>query len=227
MNRINVIVVEDEARIRRGIERLVEQNQNEWSVVGSYADGQKAFDGICSSNLSFDVLITDIKMPKMDGLQLIESLKKEQYVFLPVIISGFDDFNFLQNAIRQGAVDYMLKPINRKTFSDQLERLKGKVVEMKEQLELDDQFMYSRQIQQLSELIWIKETDLSLLQWLKQFPSGAYTLAYISMDDHQLNKHEDNEEQGKKLEAIEKELDHMRVSQLEHSKFWWVAGGAL
>ncbi|MFA9455342.1 response regulator [Halalkalibacter sp. AB-rgal2] len=227
MNSMNVIVVEDEARIRRGIERLIEQNQNEWSVVGSYADGQKAFDGIRSTNVSFDVLITDIKMPKMDGLQLIESLKKEQYVFLPVVISGFDDFNFLQNAIRQGAVDYMLKPINRKTFAEQLERLKGKVVEMKGQIELDDQVIYSRQIQKLSELIWMKETDLSQLQWVKQFPNGTYTLAYISMDDPQLNKHEDKEEQAKKLEAIEKELDHLRVSQLGHSKFWWWRGDHL
>lgn len=187
--KIKVIIVDDEARLRRGVERLVLLNQKDWEVIGSYKNGLECLEEVREKDITFDLLITDVKMPGIDGLTLIKELK-EMTTFYSVVISGFDDFQFLQTAIREGASDYFIKPINRDEFQAQLEKIKKKIVaewednQYFEEIETKaSQLNYVKQTQMLSEITRKQEIDLSLLEWTKDFPKGTYQLLYVCMDN--------------------------------------------
>jgi two-component system, response regulator YesN len=186
---IKTVIVDDEPRIRKGIERLVLSNGEEWEVIGVFTDGQEAYDAIVNTFKSIDLLITDVQMPIMDGLTLIKKLNSESKDFFSMIISGFDDFKYAQEAIREGANDYILKPIDREKFQLQLNDVKEKIIrKRKEEDRLRDiqerasQLSYSKQIQFLSEVTWNDETDISLMEWVFQFPQGRYKFAHIDID---------------------------------------------
>jgi len=183
--RVRTVVVDDEARIRRGIERLVKACSEEFEIVGSFSSGMELLDYCRQEELEFDLLITDIKMPGMDGLELIKELRKS-VSFEAVVISGFNDFKFLQTAIREGAVDYLVKPIIRDEFRQQLGRVKEKIyqkwVEEERLEEIDSELHFVKQSQLLSELTRGLERDLSELDWTRDFPQGNYFLFNISKD---------------------------------------------
>lgn len=183
--KIKTIVVDDENRIRRGIERLVQSCGNEFDIVGSFKNGLELIDSYQREKLEFDLLFTDIKMPGMDGLELIKELKKWAS-FEAVVISGFNDFKYLQTAIREGAIDYMVKPLMRDEFRKQVvkikERIEQKWKEEEKVGELDSQLTYVKQVQRLSELTRGQEIDLSEMEWTKEFPIGTYILLQVSKD---------------------------------------------
>jgi two-component system response regulator YesN len=118
MNTIRTIIVDDEARIRRGIERIIQNTGDSFEIIGTFSNGIEVIEFLKKDYNDFDLLITDVKMPKLDGLALIKEIKNMdwKYDFLSIIVSGYDDFQFLQTAIREGAFDYILKPIKRNQF---------------------------------------------------------------------------------------------------------------
>nr|WP_263327644.1 helix-turn-helix domain-containing protein [Neobacillus sp. Marseille-Q6967] len=183
---VKTIVVDDESRIRRGIERLVQSCSDEFEIVGSFPSGIECLNNYHQGELEFDLLITDIKMPGMDGLDLIKELKN--FVsFEAVVISGFNDFKYLQTAIREGAVDYMVKPIIRDDFREQLQRVKEKIQHKRAEAarleEMDSELNFVKQSQLLNEFVRGLDRDLSELEWTRDFPLGNYFLLNISKDD--------------------------------------------
>src|SRR5690606_22121909 len=112
---ITMIIVDDEARIRRGIERLVTSCGEQFIVRATFANGKEALSYLHDISGDIDLIITDVKMPEMDGVSFIQEAKKH-YEFSPLFISGYDEFEYLRSALREGAVDYLLKPINREQF---------------------------------------------------------------------------------------------------------------
>ena len=188
MTSIKTIIVDDESRIRRRLERLVQSCGEEWEVIKIFSDGKEAYDEITNESIDFDLLITDVQMPEMDGLALISELKKT-HSFTSFIISGYDDFTYLQKAMREGAVNYILKPVDKHKFTEQLEEVKTKIyAKRREQQEWNEihgkaqQLTYTKQIQLLSEITWNDAMDLSVIDWTKEFPKGIYQLFYISVD---------------------------------------------
>lgn len=120
---MNVIVVDDEPMIRAGLEKILNKMDKDIVVIGSYSNG---FDALTHINrladYELDVLITDIKMPKMDGLKLIEAVSDRS--FAKLIFSGFSEFEYARKAIRCGVCDYLLKPIDKQQLADVFQRLK-------------------------------------------------------------------------------------------------------
>lgn len=126
---IKVVIVDDESRIRQGIERLILSNGDEWEVVGTYLNGFECLKNIEACNLHFDVLFTDMKMPVMSGLELLARLNEMTgKSFHSVVISGYDDFKFIQSAMREGAMDYLLKPIDREEMQKCLNKIKATIL---------------------------------------------------------------------------------------------------
>ncbi|WEK55475.1 MAG: response regulator [Candidatus Cohnella colombiensis] len=118
---VNVVVVDDEERIRQGLAKLITQAGDEFHVVGIFSSGMELLSQM--DKLSFDLIITDIKMPKMTGLELIEKLQGSLRNFKVAIVSGFDDFSYARQALRYGVEEYLLKPVDKV----ELERLLYKV----------------------------------------------------------------------------------------------------
>jgi len=104
-----MIVADDEELVRRGMRSSINWEEHGISIVGEAKDGIEALEKI--RELNPDIIITDIRMPKMDGLELIRQAKSEFPEIKIIILSGYEDFNYAQKAIRNGAFDYLVKPI--------------------------------------------------------------------------------------------------------------------
>ncbi len=104
-----VFLVEDEIVIREGIKNKIQWEDEGFEIVGDESDGELAYPMIIREQP--DILITDIKMPFMDGLELSKLLKKDMPQLKIIIISGYSDFGYAQQAIDIGVSEYLLKPV--------------------------------------------------------------------------------------------------------------------
>ena len=116
----NILIVEDSKPILRDIVRIIRENQKNVMIETAY-DGEAAMEII--RRLEPDILFTDIKMPLMDGLTLIEKAKQVCPSVKCVIISGYTDFSFTHEALRLQVDDYVMKPVDEGEFRHLLTRL--------------------------------------------------------------------------------------------------------
>lgn len=122
---LRVFLVEDESIIRETLRDTVPWGQCGYNFVGEAGDGEMALPLIRQSRP--DVLITDIRMPFMDGLALSKLVLQEFPQVKIIIISGYDDFEYAQQAIRIGVERYLLKPITKNSLLSVLEEVRGKI----------------------------------------------------------------------------------------------------
>lgn len=104
---MKVLVVDDEFIIRVGIQTILEQASGDYEYVGSAGNGKSALKEI--ELLQPDIVITDIKMPEMDGIQLIQEIRKRKWPIGIVVLSSYSEFELVKEAMKQGAADYILK----------------------------------------------------------------------------------------------------------------------
>ncbi|SES26234.1 Helix-turn-helix domain-containing protein [Gracilibacillus ureilyticus] len=126
-----ILVVDDEPLIRTGVKHMIVNHGNKlFSEIEEASDGIDALDII--ENFQPHLLITDIQMPEMNGLELIHEAKKKNVNHF-VILSGYDEFDYAQKAIRLQVDDYLLKPINQTRLSEILSQTVSRL-ENKERL---------------------------------------------------------------------------------------------
>ncbi|TLS49531.1 response regulator [Paenibacillus antri] len=115
-----IVVVDDEPKVRRGLTKLIPQLDPEWVVAGEAKNGTEALE-LVKRELP-DAVITDIRMPRMNGLELLSALK--EYSMHVVILSGYGYFEYAQTAVKFGAFDFLLKPLKPDDIRDALHRMK-------------------------------------------------------------------------------------------------------
>lgn len=125
-----VLVAENEPWIRDGIVEMVERAGDEFEVVGEANNGKEALALACE--LWPMILLTDICMPEMDGLELIRRLTEERIPMIHVVISGYDNFEYARQAIRCGVTEYLLKPVEFGDLRETLFKCVEKLTEVKE-----------------------------------------------------------------------------------------------
>ncbi|MDO5291781.1 MAG: response regulator [bacterium] len=140
---IKVFLVEDEIIIRESIQKMIPWSEYGYELVGEATDGEMALPMIKEKRP--DVLITDIKMPFMDGLTLSKLVKKELPEMKIVIISGYDDFTYAQTAIALGVEQYLLKPISKNKFISILEEIRNAYTKENEQKMYYEKFKQEKQ----------------------------------------------------------------------------------
>ena len=119
-----VLITDDEKIEREGIKFLLAQEEGEYEIHEA-ANGRQALNVLRSEEIDF--LLTDIKMPHMDGLELASKVR-EEYPNLPIVIfSGYSDFAFAQEAMRYGVKDYVLKPVDPDTFHTTIGKVKAEL----------------------------------------------------------------------------------------------------
>ena len=133
---IKVFLIEDEIVIREALERMIPWKEYGFELVGKAKDGEIALPMIRKSKP--DVLITDIKMPFMDGLTLSSIVKKEFPNIRIVIVSGYDDFEYARKAIAIGVDDYLLKPFSKDDIEEMLAKVKGKLDQERKKAQVED-----------------------------------------------------------------------------------------
>ena len=122
MKKLRVLLVDDEIMIREGFKRLFDWEAHGCQVVGEAADGMEAMAKIDS--LHPDIVIMDINIPIMNGLKVIQAARVKHPQMAFVIVSGYDDFSYCQQALRMQITDYLLKPVNYEEFGSCIDNLK-------------------------------------------------------------------------------------------------------
>lgn len=128
---LKVFLVEDESIVREGLKKNIPWQEYGYQFMGEASDGEMALPMI--RKIRPDVLITDIKMPFMDGLALSQIVTQEIPDIRIIIISGYDEFEYAQRAIRVGVEQYLLKPITRGGLRKVLLEIREKIETEKEQ----------------------------------------------------------------------------------------------
>ena len=118
---LKVMLVDDEEIIRHGIRGTVEWEKLDMEVVGEAEDGQQGLAML--EEIHPDIIVTDIRMPFIDGLKFIEIVKKIHPEIYIVIVSGYDEFQYAQKAVNLGAYAYILKPIDLDSLNKILTRI--------------------------------------------------------------------------------------------------------
>lgn len=170
---ITLLIVDDEAEIRSGLRNIIPWEDYSISVIGTAVNGVEALDKI--RYYEPDIVITDIQMPCMNGLDLVRRAREEQFDCSFVILSGYDDFQYAQTAIRYGIKDYLLKPISIKELTALLQNLRQEILTRRE--------LHSDQLSTLKKLrtaqVSLRKHDL-LPQLLRNELSAAELADVIS-----------------------------------------------
>ena len=122
MKKLRVLLVDDEIMIREGFKKLFDWEAHDCEVAGEAADGMEALakiDALCP-----DIVIMDINIPIMSGLKVIQLSRIKHPRIAYVIVSGYDDFSYCQQALRLQITDYILKPVNYEEFGTCIDNLK-------------------------------------------------------------------------------------------------------
>lgn len=234
MSTIRTLIVDDEPRIRRGVERLILSCGEDFEIAAVLSDGKEALEYMHACGGAVDLVISDVKMPEMDGLSFVKEARRH-YSFFALFISGYDDFAYLQAALREGAIDYVLKPVDRDQFRlrlgeirEQIHQHSARRFRLGELEQKAGQLKKTRQTQILSYTTSIG-VDLSRLgYWVDDFPHGCYQLMYVSLDTPPVKSRsftaKDWEAYSYVLENIIEELVHQHAAAADASGWCWRGG---
>lgn len=123
---MRILIVEDEVMIREGLSKLIKTHTGHM-VIGEACNGQEGL--AMAVRYRPELVITDIRMPVMDGLEMIETIHEMNLPIRAVILSGYSEFDYAKKAIRFGVEDYLLKPLAAEDIVEVLERIRDKIKE--------------------------------------------------------------------------------------------------
>lgn len=180
---ITIFLVEDEYAVRERMKRNINWEENGFILVGEAGDGEIAYPIILEKKP--DIVITDIKMPFMDGLELSSLIKENMPQTKILILSGYDEFEYAKEAIRVGVTDYLLKPITSKKIIECINKV-ARIIEkerlqenrLKEQLISEEVSKENARKRFFNELITCKYTPVELLDRAKQLNIALVSSAY-------------------------------------------------
>lgn len=135
---LKVFLVEDEFVVREGIKNNVDWKSHGYEFCGEASDGELAFPMI--QKFKPDIVITDIRMPFMDGLTLSKLIKKEMPWIEIIILSGYEEFEYAKEGIRIGIANYLLKPINGEDLLKEVDAIAVKIEEKRKEREIREKY---------------------------------------------------------------------------------------
>ncbi|WP_154826988.1 response regulator transcription factor [Clostridium butyricum] len=129
---MKIIVVDDDNIIRMGLTKMIEKIDESYEVISSFQNGALTLEYLKNHSKEVDLVITDIKMPVMTGIELIEnSIKELDKSPLFLVLSGYDEFNYVRDTMKMGAFNYLLKPIKRDELKKILKEVDERINEIK------------------------------------------------------------------------------------------------
>lgn len=168
-----LMIVEDEKMIRQGIQAMVQRSPVEVEEIILCKNGIEALE--VAKNQKIDVMITDIRMPKMDGITLVREIQTLQSKPKVVVISGYDDFSYAVEMLHYGAKEYILKPVDRDKINQLLIRLDQEIKEEQEQL-INVEKISHQQLKYMLMNIYYDEKEIAAMEnrFKDSFLHGQY-----------------------------------------------------
>lgn len=159
---LKVLIVEDEEMIRQGIILTVDWAALNCAVVGQAANGEEGLEKV--KELKPDLIITDIKMPRMDGIQMVTKLREAGNQAKVIILTAYDSFAYAQSALRLGAVDYLLKPFHDGDLENAVLRIQGTAADARDPLSQFPRTFRNGYVQEVAKYIagHYQEPDISV-----------------------------------------------------------------
>lgn len=169
MDLYRIILVDDEEEVRQSIIRKINWTEAGFEVVGDAENGEDALEKV--EALEPDLILTDIRMPYMDGLTLAERVRLKYPSIKILIFSGYDDFEYAKRAIKLNVTEYILKPVNVEELTAILKRIKTN---------LDEEIEQKRNVSLLREN-YIKSLPILREQFLNELVS--YPMSMENVED--------------------------------------------
>lgn len=216
----SVLLVDDEVFARKGLKKLIDWEAYGFQVLGEADNGEDAL--LLIEELKPDLVITDIRMPVLDGLSLIRAcMDRKMAVPEFIIISGYDDFSYAQQAVRFGVHDFILKPIDEGLLQSALANLATQLTQHKHSEVRKIQAMYDRMI---SSTIKGEMSEADILEWMDQLGLNENDRIYYILieinDIHpwQSKPQPSDSELMKRIEAVYQNItqSHERLYMYEH-----------
>ena len=191
---MKVFLVDDEIAIRENLRNSFPWEEKGYQLVGEAPDGEMALPML--RDLNADILLTDIRMPFMDGIRLCEEVQHTMPWVEKIILSGYDDFSYAQKAISLGVREYLLKPVTSSELEDALSRVSRQIEEkrrerenltaLRERLSSGNQFLRDKLLASLFTDEGDPEDDDALLTQMRglgiNLSAGCYTVIDIAFD---------------------------------------------
>ncbi|HEX2926420.1 MAG TPA: response regulator [Ruminiclostridium sp.] len=181
---LNVIIIDDEDYIREGLKRIIDWNHYGFCICGEAGNGLRGLAQI--RELKPDLVVVDIMMPILDGLEMIKELRKENTACEFIVLSAYSDFKYAQIAIELGIDSYILKPIEETVLIEKICRVHDKIankIQLKE--DMDISIHYSRE--KILQSITLEQIDAQMLEkryplYGFDFPWSSYRVALIETE---------------------------------------------
>lgn len=224
---IKVFLVEDETVIREGLRDSIPWEEYGYRFVGEAADGEMALPLIRKAMP--DVLITDIKMPFMDGLSLSKIVSAEFPKMKIIIISGYDDFEYARQAIEVGVEQYLLKPITKMNLKKTLLELKEKIEQDMEQN--DYQLMFQNEMHEYEQFsrrrffekifqgeMSVKEMYDAAAKHSIEITASCYNLIFLCLQEKNAAS---SQEEAEMFSRKQEEVLHYILRKPQYILFQW------
>ncbi|MFK7695530.1 response regulator [Paenibacillus sp. HJGM_3] len=156
---IKVLIVDDETPIKRSLSKIIEMEFPQLQIVDMAQNGIEALQQI--EQHQPDLVVSDVRMPEMDGLQLAEEIRKRGLTIEIILISGYNDYTLLRQAMHHGVSDYLLKPVDPDEVSRTLERVIGRLGQREKDLQGKNRWLseHKKSLQKLAESVWYLQED--------------------------------------------------------------------
>lgn len=168
-----ILIAEDEKMIRKGLCAMAKRAPIQVDEVLEARNGLEALEIL--GRQPVDVLITDVRMPEMDGIQLAERVRQMEYPPLVLVVSGYDDFSYAVSMLRNGVQDYLLKPVDREKFYQALCQIASKLDSRQEACRSNrERYLLALRYLMLNDSVDDPQKDGLLREFSAQFFEGNY-----------------------------------------------------
>lgn len=177
---ITVLLVDDEPNVRQGVRMMIPWDELELEVIGEGEDGDDGFAKIMS--LSPDIVVADVKMPGMTGIQMIESAVNHGYSGKCLILSGYSDFTYAKEAMSLGVKQFILKPVDEDELIEALKSVRDEIInERRDKIAMKQVSEYMNE--QLTRALLTGDNNVISQSDLSSYNHRSYDVAVISFSD--------------------------------------------
>ena len=211
-----LLIVEDEISIANGIANSLPWNEWGFEISGVCANGVEALERIAEEIP--DLVLSDIRMPKMDGLELMQYLNREYPDIRIIILSGYNDFEYLQTSIKNGVCEYLLKPTDIDEFENVFRRMKERLDRENEQKQSVEAAKRLKEQEKFNALIRGYGYDEEQMEEeLYSGEEGSFGVLFICPDDVKMDDKKEYYSLGKRVAEV---LERYRCIEKLHGKFF-------
>lgn len=218
MRKYKIIFIDDEEVIRESFLQLMDWENSRFEIVGIYKNGETAWEYLREN--AVDIVVSDINMPFMDGIELLENIRRQQFQTRLIFLTGYEFFEYARKAVQLQAFDFLLKPVSREKLAEAIERAANDI-ECGERMRAEaDKGIESLRNDFLNGVLYGKIRDIPARaqQAAIYCGEGSYLLVLVKMDIYEQHQTSAGEKESwheqlkqavqRQKETVEKHTDH-------------------